>query len=1108
MALVTYSPNPLTPKKGQVIKEYANRIQVKDVIDDLGAHEREMLVCINGVTPEDIDLELWLEEDDKITITTVVGGSEDAPKILSGLLLVTGILLTATGVGGSIGVNLIVAGATGLVGSIITRLTTPDAAVARTPRSVAASPTYSLNAATNPARPFESLPVVLSGRGHRTYPDYGSNPYGGFDVYEDVTFPIPGWVADGTEPAQISIATLHANRTVNVAAYPFTVAYASQYSMPDGNRFTTVFTLTYYEFPSSIFSSNTFPYNFTSNGADRSNAVNAGETCLWTRARFADFEPIYFVDPADPLNGRFTTVSIWNAWVDAGAVGTPQSFAAPTTINVPIDCWRNSGSTYSRKHAKLYHIFNFGFGDLEITDHRFANTQLDGTTDSYLNVLITDVFKTQTNWNLVPTPIAPVAPNNEQNYEFLAANINAAPFENVDTVEGGLLQNNRGTGPGAIFGVATAIPVTDQTEQNWIHREGAGDEPVFMIEMDIEGRLFQQSPEFGVVDVTRNYQFQYREVGTVNWNIFPGTTLTYQLTGFDTATYRKTLNSGQLPPAKYEVRFRRQSKDENRPQFISDLSVTSIRFFQENISNYVGENRRGVEITASGQINGNINRYSAYVRNKCWVYDPITDAYTWDYSSNPADLFLYFARGGFYNESAFGVFAYPFSPTFGWVNSADHPDNKERMFGAGLQDNRIDFDSLKRWWVFCDTNNLYFDAVLNSQYTCFEILSAIGLAGRASPTWQTGSLGVIIEDRDDQPVAMFGMNNIKKGTFSIGYQNENLADEIIGQYIDREQEWDSHEVRALMPGVRSSLNQVRVSLFGITDQANAQREVNLQAARQYYSRRTISFETDFEGLCVSRGDVILVQHDLTQWDSSGRVTSISHDGTNITSFTLTCAVDAGNTHAMVRMPDGRLESFEVAVAGNTITITDPVNTWALQDGPAYINAELDENLISSFANSQPEDWMVHIGLTETPGKRCRINTIQPTGNNSVRIDCIDEEQAIYAREFDDLPDDLPWEPETDYTKIVARAFNPCVEQLGSGSVCVSWETDGAVGVEVYATIGSMPEMQLLNNGTGSHFGSSLKYDFATGDSVNLRIVPYTTGTPFSSEEATIGFTVE
>ena len=116
-------------------------------------------------------------------------------------------------------------------------------------------------------------------------------------------------------------------------------------------------------------------------------------------------------------------------------------------------------------------------------------------------------------------------------------------------------------------------------------------------------------------------------------------------------------------------------------------------------------------------------------------------------------------------------------------------------------------------------------------------------------------------------------------------------------------------------------------------------------AGQDYRRRTITWETDVEGLCVTRGDVVLLSHDLTQWSYSGRV--VNFDGGVRLNRSIPVGGDTGR-NLMLRAPDGTLSTLVVTnVDGETDLLTGS---------------------LPSTAGTNPMDWLWFFGPQATPGK--------------------------------------------------------------------------------------------------------------------------------------------
>jgi predicted phage tail protein len=365
--------------------------------------------------------------------------------------------------------------------------------------------------------------------------------------------------------------------------------------------------------------------------------------------------------------------------------------------------------------------------------------------------------------------------------------------------------------------------------------------------------------------------------------------------------------------------------------------------------------------------------------------------------------------GGFINKS---------KPN-GW-NLGFDAANEERLFGAGLTNDQIDYQSIIAFSKWCDNKNLKFDAVVDSQRPCSDIMIDIASAGRGSPTWSNGKLGVVWADPADIPVAMFGMGNIIAGSFEVGYNIERKTDEFVASYNDKDDFYISRQVRATVPGVTQPVNTTSLQLYGITSQEQAQREVNLRAADSRYHIRTISFSTSLEGMVPQRGDVVLLAHDLTAWAHSGRLSDI-----NGATITLPKKIDADGW-IQIRLPDGTYYAQQVS-AGETNVITLA-------------------QALPIFEDHFPEDFIFQIGPLETAGKKCRVLSVEPSGNATVKITCTDDYPEYYAQE--NTPSNNPTDKDEHLT---AKVYNAVVERRVDGN-WLCWELENARGAQVSATV--------------------------------------------------------
>ncbi len=518
----------------------------------------------------------------------------------------------------------------------------------------------------------------------------------------------------------------------------------------------------------------------------------------------------------------------------------------------------------------------------------------------------------------------------------------------------------------------------------WVQRTSAVD--TVQLAIDIEGALYAIDTNGNPSSLSVEIQAEYRAVGDTDWLPFfvslegsvpqaayvppsagsissvpdyLGTTAPNYTVN---ATNQIILSNASMKPVRksyrldvdagqYEVRVSRLTADFTDSRTVGTLNFTQLRSYQQDNTIYAGERRLGLRIKASGQINGGLQQVSALAEAQCDYWDGAD----WQYggTQNPAWWFLNFARGR-------------------------RDDNNLLLYGCGLGDSAIDIEALKDWAVFCDTWSLTFDAVLDQSMSCADWLNAICRCGLASPSWSTGKLGVVW-DAVDQPVAgTVNMGNILRDTFQVQYLTERLADEIAVTYVNPDNGWQQDTVRALAYGVTTPQRTSTVDLLGCTNADMAGIFANAQAAAQYYRRRRVSWEMDFEGFVWQRGDIILLSHDLTQWGYSGRVVEF---------------VDSTHVQLDRSVPrTGEIEYLCITKADGSFDILDVVaGTVDTQDDTLTL-AEL--YIPDSTRLAMDNRWT--FSPLATPGKKVKIVSVSPTSERQVKIIATDEDTAYYA----------------------------------------------------------------------------------------------------------------
>lgn len=495
------------------------------------------------------------------------------------------------------------------------------------------------------------------------------------------------------------------------------------------------------------------------------------------------------------------------------------------------------------------------------------------------------------------------------------------------------------------------------------------------------------------------------------------------------------------------VRVRKALSD--NVKFSANIQINNFHFLDEglNLDSLSPEDREktfsripinviGLYLTNFIDSDSSENNFSLVVSSKCWV---LRDSqWLWEKSSNPAWIFLYFARGGYLNYSHLtseegDLPEYPFSPTRGWQNYPGHEGNRELMFGGGYTNEKIDIEKIIEWASFCDENNLTIGISLRDEESVSESLEKIANIGRASVFYNDGKLSVVYEDKDQVPVTMFGMANIKAGSFSVSYMVERGIDKVICSFLDKSDEYELKEIESLIPfSGEDKFRSTKVVLDGVVDPDQAQRECNLLAARQFFQTRSYSWETDHEGFTARRGDLVYLSHDSVQYGYSGRVHKFIIEGGIVKGFETTANI-SDVSWVMIRLPNSEMKKYRCEFKNGFINFIDE---FLIQDAPFQIKDKRrdSENKLSRFNSSISEDYIFIADIKETVGKIVRIAGVESREDNFFAYTAVDEDPAMWAFEYG-----VNLNPESlDDSIGIIEVVNIAHQDLGGGRVKLDW----------------------------------------------------------------------
>lgn len=248
-----------------------------------------------------------------------------------------------------------------------------------------------------------------------------------------------------------------------------------------------------------------------------------------------------------------------------------------------------------------------------------------------------------------------------------------------------------------------------------------------------------------------------------------------------------------------------------------------------------------IRIKATDQLNGAISTLSGVASSVLPVYDPDTQTWVRDVTSNPAWIFADMMTGEV-NKRPISVDKLHLPSLVEWANYCDAivagPD-------GDMNDPRF-------------TCNFVLDYAVTLQ----DLLNQVGGSSQASLNLIDGKYGVLIDRFKDTPVQVFTPRNSKGFTSSRMYAARPHGVKI--KYIDPNRAWEVSETIAYDNGY-SELNATDLddlTAFGCTSSEQAWRFGRYMIAQNRLRQESISILVDFEHLVCTRGDYVQISQDV------------------------------------------------------------------------------------------------------------------------------------------------------------------------------------------------------------------------------------------------------
>lgn len=392
-----------------------------------------------------------------------------------------------------------------------------------------------------------------------------------------------------------------------------------------------------------------------------------------------------------------------------------------------------------------------------------------------------------------------------------------------------------------------------------------------------------------------------------------------------------------------------------------------------------------LRIKASGQLNGMIDNLSGIVTSRCkswngasWVDNVET--------SSPADLYRYVLQ---------------------------HPAN-----ALPRMDAQIDLATVQDWKSYCTPRGLEFNMVRDTQASVLETVTAIATVGRANPARPNGKWSVIIDRPQIEASDHFTDRNA--WDFQVERNYRQIPDAWRARFVDRAFDWGQDERIIYREGItpEAATDFEAIEFAGVTDAGKLWTE-GQRRFRELIQRADIyTFSTTWESLRITRGDLILVQANVTSWGiSAGRVSAVTGDVIDLDDAV---EMEEGWTYAIrFRRADGSSLIRAVATVpgrGRTVNFID--------EGAAPAVGDL---------------WM--FGLVNFETHRLVVKAVEPGEDHIAKITAVDEAQP-FIDEADDI--DVPvWTPRTPNPDETVPAV-PVIIAVSSGNAQQVTADDGTI----------------------------------------------------------------
>ena len=385
------------------------------------------------------------------------------------------------------------------------------------------------------------------------------------------------------------------------------------------------------------------------------------------------------------------------------------------------------------------------------------------------------------------------------------------------------------------------------TDYNWVTVETSGGITEMLgFAVQFPYGLYYSNNEGKMVEQTVAFEAQFRK-DKGEWQSMG----TYKVTSDEQSPVNRFFEyDGELEPGQYDIRVRKAEGPPEKVRYMHQCVLDYVRTGVPDDFRYPGCALYGVRALATDQLNGSQPTFTVeFERKYVQVWNPEEEEWQDKPSNNPA-----------------------------W---ACYDVLHNERYGGDVDVSRLNYDEFAAWADFCTEKgyevNIYFDA----EQSIVGALNTLSTLGRAIVVQRGTNFGIIIE-KQAEAVQMFTVGNIVADSFNEKFlELKDRANVLEVSYFDKDYEYKKQvlEIRHKdYDYTKYAINRNQVTLYGCVDRQMAADYGTYLLNQNRYLTRTVEFIADIDSIACTVGDVIYVQHDMTEWGQGGRIVAGSESG--------------------------------------------------------------------------------------------------------------------------------------------------------------------------------------------------------------------------------------